>query len=57
MAQAGLLDHFSRDIINKIFIGSEKTTRSTAAMPRSPEPEATGLQAEPHCSQHTGGPN
>ena len=35
-------------------VGSEKTTSSTAAMPRSPEPEVAGLHAVPRCSQHTG---
>ena len=34
-------------------VGSEKTTSSTAAMPRSPGPEVTGLHA---CSHHTVGP-
>jgi hypothetical protein len=44
-----LLARWGRDIV-----GSEKTTRSTAWMPQSSEPQVTGLHVA-SCSQHTGG--
>ena len=41
-----------------VVIGSKKTTRSTAGMPRSQVPEVDGLHAAvPRCSQHTGLPD
>ena len=50
MTPTSLLARWGRGII-----GGEKTTRSTAGIKWSPKPEVTGLQAEPRCSQHTGG--